>query len=187
MLSLYLNEIQGKSDKEKFVEIYQTYEQKMYSVAYSILHHKENAEDAVHDSFEIIIKKLDVIEEVHSSDTWNYILVVVKNKAIRIYNKNKKRQEVMTDHFDLLDDLTEEIIDVEREIEEKELSDIIANMILELPERYQDVLYLHYYRELSFVDIACIMGMTEENARQIARRGRKMLVGKMIKKGVQYE
>ena len=93
MLSLYLNEIKENSDKEKFVDIYQTYEQKMYSVAYSILHHKENSEDAVHDAFEAIIKKLDVIEDVHSLDAWTYIFVVVKNKAIKIYNKNKKRQE----------------------------------------------------------------------------------------------
>ena len=135
----------------------------------------------------MIIKKLDAIEDVYSYDAWNYIFVIVKNKAIRIYNKNKKRQEVMTDQFDLLEDLSDAIFDVETQVEEKELSDIVAGMILELPERCQDVLYLHYYKEMAYADIACIMEITEENARQIARRGRKTLVKKMLEKGKRYE
>lgn len=187
MLALYLSEIKETRDKDKFIKIYQTYEQKMFSIAYKILHHKENAEDAVHDAFEVIMKKLDVIEDVYSEDTWSYILVIVKNKAIRIYNKNKKKQEVMTDHFDLLEDLSDLTLDVETQIERKELSDVIASMILELPERCQDVLYLHYYKELSYVDIGRILDIKEENARQIARRGRKLLVNKMLEKGVRYE
>lgn len=187
MLTLYLSEIDEEQNKKKFEMIYRHYEQKMFSVAYGILHHRENTEDAVHDAFEVIMRKLDIIENVYSKDAWNYIMVIVKNKAIRIYNKNKKRDEVMTDDFNLLTDLSDEIMNVEAQIEHKELSDIVACMILELPERCRDVLYLHYYNELSYADIADVLDTTEANARQIARRTRKILAEKMIERGLKYE
>ena len=90
MLTLYLSEIRETSEKDKFIKIYQTYEQKMFSVAYKILRHKENAEDAVHDAFEVIMKKLDVIEVVYSEDTWSYILVIVKKKLSKYTTKIRK-------------------------------------------------------------------------------------------------
>lgn len=188
MLALYLNDINEQQNKEKFEDIYLTYEQKMFTVAYGILRHKENAEDAVHDAFEVIIRKLDVIEDVHSQKAWNYIMVIVKNKAIRIYNKVKNKKETMSDDYNLLMDMMQdELSDVEAKVEEDDIVEILAHMILELPDRCRDVLYLHYYNELSYADVAQVLEMTEENARQIARRSRKMLAEKLTARGISYE
>lgn len=187
MLSLYLSEIREDRDKEKFRTIYQCYEQKMFSVAYGILRHRENAEDVVHDAFEVIMTRLDVIGDVYSSETWNYIRVIVKNRAIKMYNQNKKRREMPVEDFNLLDDLTEELRDVEIQTEKKEISEIIAYMILELPERYRAVLYLRYYNELSYAEAAEALEMTEANARQLTRRARKKLLEKMMERGIRYE
>lgn len=187
MLALYLNEIREDYNKKKFEEIYHLYEQKMYKIAYSILKQKEGAEDAVQDAFEVVLKKLDKIEVVDSKEAWNYILVIVRNKAIAIYRKNQGRKELVTDEFDLLDELKDEIQELEACILQKELSDVIASMILKLPERCQEVMYLHYYEERTYVEIGEIMGMTTENARQIARRGRKVLLEKMKAKGIEHE
>jgi len=72
----------------------------------------------------------------------------------------------------------------ESQIEGKELSDILVHMILDLSERCRNVLYLHYYNELSYADI---LDMTETNARQIARRSRKILIEKMVERVLMYE
>lgn len=48
-------------------------------------------------------------------------------------------------------------------------------MILELPDKYRQVLYLYYYNEMSYAQIADQLDMTEVNARQVARRARKIL------------
>ena len=72
-------------------------------------------------------------------------------------------------------------------IGKKEISRVIAYMILELPERCRDVLYLHYYNELSYAETATALGMEETNARQIARRARKKLLEKMMERGIRYE
>lgn len=187
MVKLYLSEIDGAKDKRKFEQIYQNYRQKMFSVAYGILQNKEDAEDAVEDAFEVILKKLDVIQDIYSDETWGYLLVIVRNKAIRIYNKNKKRKERISEDFDLMRELSDEIQDVESKTLQKELSDIVAHALLELPERCRTVIYLHYCEEMSYADIGRVMDTTESNARQIARRGRKLLECKLREKSDIYE
>ena len=60
----------------------------------------------------------------------------------------------------------------------------MANVLLGLPEKCRDVMNHRYYNELSYADIAEILDTTEENARQIARRTRKMLAKKLTEQGV---
>ena len=184
MLALYLNDISEQQNKDKFEEIYELYEQKMYAIAYKILRHKENAEDAVHDAFEVIVKKIDDIGDVHASKTWHYIQVIVKNKAIRLYNNGRNKKEFITDDMNLLVDIQDYCEDVETIATRNDMVLFMANILLELPERCRDVMYLRYYHELSFAEIAETLDTTEENARQIARRTRKMLAKKLSDKGV---
>ena len=184
MLALYLNDINGQPNKDKFEEIYRIYEQKMYAIAYKILRHKENAEDAVHDALEVIVKKIDTIGEVRTAKTWNYIQVIVKNKAIRIYNSKKGKKEFVTDDINLLVDIQNYFEDVETIATRNDMVNYMANILLELPEKCREVMYLRYYNELSYADVAEILDTTEENARQIARRTRKMLAKKLTEQGV---
>lgn len=186
MLAFYLSEINKEEDKRKFEKIYLCYGKEMFVIANKILNNKENAEDAVQDAFVVIMRKLDLIDDVYARETANYVRVIVKNKAIRIYNRCKKR-EVLVDDYNFLSNLSEKFPNVERQIEEKELVDILNSMILELPDKYREVLYLYYYNEVSYADIADVLDTTEANARQIARRARKILEEKMMERGLGYE
>lgn len=187
MVQLYLSEIIDSQDQEKFEKIYRHYEQKMFSVAYGILRNVQDAEDAVQDAFEALAGNLSRIDgqDVYSRETWAYLMVIVKNKAIHIYNKNKKRKEAAAGDFNLLEELADEFQDIEGKIEQKTFANAIAHMVLELPERCRMVLYLHYYNDMSYVEIGRMLGMTESNARQIARRARKMMEKRLWSRGLQ--
>lgn len=186
MVQLYLSEIIDSQDQEKFEKIYRHYEQKMFSVAYGILRNVQDAEDAVQDAFEALAGNLSRIDgqDVYSRETWAYLMVIVKNKAIHIYNKNKKRKEAAAGDFNLLEELADEFQDIEGEIEQKTFANAIARMVLELPERCRMVLYLHYYNDMSYVEIGRTLGMTESNARQIARRARKIMEKKIVEQRI---
>lgn len=186
MVQLYLSEIIDSQDQEKFEKIYRHYEQKMFSVAYGILRNVQDAEDAVQDAFEALAGNLSRIDgqDVYSRETWAYLMVIVKNKAIHIYNKNKKRKEAAAGDFNLLEELADEFQDIEGKIEQKTFANAIAHMVLELPERCRMVLYLHYYNDMSYVEIGRMLGMTESNARQIARRARKMMEKKIVEQRI---
>ena len=186
MVQLYPSEIIDSQDQEKFEKIYRHYEQKMFSVAYGILRNVQDAEDAVQDAFEALAGNLSRIDgqDVYSRETWAYLMVIVKNKAIHIYNKNKKRKEAAAGDFNLLEELADEFQDIEGKIEQKTFANAIARMVLELPERCRMVLYLHYYNDMSYVEIGRTLGMTESNARQIARRARKIMEKKIVEQRI---
>ena len=50
MIAMYMSFIDSEDDREKFEIIYHEYRKRMFSVAYSILHNNEDAEDAVHET-----------------------------------------------------------------------------------------------------------------------------------------
>ena len=51
MLAIYLSMLETNEEKNQFEQLYIKYKQDMYAVAYGVLKNKEDAEDAVHQSF----------------------------------------------------------------------------------------------------------------------------------------
>ena len=72
-------------DDEKLSLLYELYEQQLYWVAYSVLHQEQQAEDAVQDTFEKLVKKINGIQEPASSEVKYLLLRMVKNTAIDKY------------------------------------------------------------------------------------------------------
>lgn len=66
MIAMYMSFIDSDDDREKFEIIYHEYRKRMVSVAYSILHNNEDAEDAVHETFIRIAKNMKAIDDPRS-------------------------------------------------------------------------------------------------------------------------
>ena len=77
--------------------MYELYEQGMYRVAYGVLHNKEQAEDAVQDSFEKLLKYLPEIDAPDSPKTQKLVLKIVRNTAIDQYRRNNKQNEWLSE------------------------------------------------------------------------------------------
>lgn len=180
MLAFYLSELETKDDKEKFEQIYLSYGKKMFAIANRILRDRESAEDAVQDAFVRIMRNLDKIQDIYSKRTANYIRVIVKNRALQIYRQYRRREVTVEDYHFFLE-VPDSFQDVEGQFERKEQADILAGMVLSLPDKYREVLYLYYYNELPYAQIAGILDTTEVNVRQIARRARKILEERLTK------
>lgn len=180
MLSFYLCEIEDKDNRSKFEQIYFRYKKEMYIIANKILRNREDTEDAVQDAFVLVMRNLDKIDDVDARTTANYIRTIVKNRARQIYNRCKQR-ESLTEDDDFFSFLPDRFQNVESQIERKELAEILEAMILKLPDKYREVLYLYYYNEKTYSEIASMLDTTEVNARQIARRARKLLEEKLLK------
>lgn len=178
MLAFYLSEIETNADKEKFEKIYLCYEKDMFVIANKILRNRESAEDAVQDAFVLIMRNLDKIQDIYTRRTANYIRIIVKNRALQIYNQSRRR-EIVVDDYNFFLEQPDRLQDVEGQFVRKELSDILMGLILKLPDKYKEVLYLYYYNEISYAEIARMLDTTEANARQIARRARKILEEKL--------
>ncbi len=87
--------MRSKRASIRFIEnSYKLYEQKMYQVAYSVLHDPGLAEDAVQEAFVKLMKHNVYFEDLESDECKRYMITVIKHSSIDIYNKKRKEREL---------------------------------------------------------------------------------------------
>ena len=67
-----------QSDSEALEQLYDLYEQKMYAVAFSILHNEWQAEDAVQDAFVRLFKNIKRLKNLEAEKTRAYVLRTIQ-------------------------------------------------------------------------------------------------------------
>lgn len=180
---VYLEMLETPEEKLKFEQLYFLYRDKMYAVAFKILHNENDAEDIVHESFKTIIENFEKINDISCHKTWNYIVTIVKNKSFTLYQK-KKHHETSS-----YEDWTEVEMNFtpEEVTEKREVAEILAELICSLPFSYKEVLYLQYYNALSGEEIAKFIDKTPAHVRKISQRAKAMLKEELLKRGIQSE
>ena len=82
MFCIVMSMVDSPEDKRKVEKLYEKYHKLMYVVAYNILKHHEDAEDAVIESWKKIICHLDKINEIDCQETKSFFVIVVERTAI---------------------------------------------------------------------------------------------------------
>lgn len=173
MLLFYSLMVDTPEEKALIEKLYDTYERMMYKIAYGILKHRYDAEDAVHEAFINVIRSesLPKLSEVNSFQTKAYIIVTVKNASYVIYNKRKKNSaENIDDLYDLQsDDTTEEAVVSSFVVQE------IKEAMRKLSEVDYDILCLSLINQLSNDEIAVTLDIKPDAVRQRIHRAKKRL------------
>lgn len=183
VMLVYLEMLETPEEKLKFEQIYFLYRDKMYAVAFKILHNENDAEDIVHESFKAIIENFEKINDISCHKTWNYIVTIVKNKSFTLYQKKKHYEtSAYEDWVEVEMDFTPEKV-----TEEREIAEILVELIRSLPFPYKEVLYLQYYNALSGEEIAKFIDKTPAHVRKISQRAKAMLKEELLKRGIQNE
>ncbi|MGN1303636.1 MAG: RNA polymerase sigma factor [Oscillospiraceae bacterium] len=179
MLGFYLALLDTAEEKSRFEELYIKYKQDMYSIAYSILHNAEDAEDAVHQAFLKIANNFEKVCEIPSQEIKAYIVIIIRNVSINIYNSNKRKSEHITELNDK--------IAVEVDFLEQFEYEHLVKAISELPQLYKDIVYLYYLEEFSAKEIAKMLDITADAVWKRAERAKKMLKEKLERKELNAE
>lgn len=212
----YLAFLHTEEEKEKFTLLYETYRDKMYYVAFSMLKEEGKSEDVVHETFLVLIDHLDAIEsEAYRilkkyqkekkknpslqlsvylekrrgkacHKAWNYIVTILKNKIYDLFRKENRDKKVDIDDF-FLELPDDSGQEPEKLIVKKEEIHFMKNAISKLPYPYKEVLILQYYNALPAAQIGKILGKSPEHIRQIAKRGRERLKKEMEKGGYRHD
>ena len=86
----------GKDGISDIISVFNMYEQKMYHIAYAILHDSYQAEDAVMDAFVRLLERQYSIEDPAANATKRLIIQVTRSAAIDLYRKNSRETERQT-------------------------------------------------------------------------------------------
>ena len=160
-------------------QLYNEYCYFLLHIANEILHDQKLAEDAVHAAF-LNLAKFDFdIFEIKCKKTKSYLVTVVRNAAIDLYNDQKKL-------YFLGDQITEaadpSLLPLEKIVSEDSLR-ILEGTIDAMNPRYAAVLKLRYLYDYPVDKIAKILSITEDNVYVRLHRARKILVAQLNKGG----
>ena len=161
------------SKQISFIEkCYEMYEQKMFRVALSVLHDETLAEDAVQDAFLQMIKHEVFFANPGSDDCKRYIITVIRNASINIYNKRKNENQIVSFTENLEQVCESEAVAPE---EDTEAENDYQPLMDTLPEKYYDVVYCLVVKDYSIAETARKLGITEANVRKRYERAKKMM------------
>lgn len=168
MLIIYLSALDTDEEKDYFEELYLKYRQKMYGIAYSIPHNEQDSEDAVHQAFLKMADNFSKILKIPRQELPAYIVIIIRNTSINIYNKNKKNSERLVE---LRDDQPAADIDFFENIDYEQLTQVIS----QLPDNYKDVLYLRYVNDFSCKEIAKMLDISVDSVYKRIERAKRSL------------
>lgn len=165
-----------KPNKKIFSFLYEEYYYKSYAVALRITRDKEAAEDIAHEAFERAFENFDGIESMDHFVRW--IIVTSTNLAIDELKKNRQyilKDEVPENGRDYLHrDFSPEHMYLREEYREE-----VLNVINSLKPMYSVVLYLRFYCDMSYREMAEKLNINENTLRSRCSRALKLLKEKL--------
>lgn len=144
-------------------QVFRRNSQAVYRVCYSFLGSAADAEDATQATFMRLIDHPRTFEDDQHERAW---LVTVASNLCRDVLKSaaRTRTVAMPEGAEYVDErATADQIDETLEA------------VMRLPEKYKDVVYLHYYEEMPTDEIARVVGSPPSTVRNRLRDARKLL------------
>ena len=162
-----------ESESTLLEETYQKYRDVMYSVAYSIVQNRADAEDIVQEVFLKLAKKyMGTLSRLARDDALlYYLLITARNTALSFIRSSAREVSVdpITLHnFQLTDDAFVSQLDSFD-------TSLLADKIRALPPIYQDVLYQRFVLDLSTREIAAMNHMPLSTVKKRLLRAKKQL------------
>ncbi len=164
------------SARDRAEQLFTLYEQKMYVIAYSILHDSWQAEDAVSEAFVKIIANMEKIRDPESDRTKRFVIRVIRNTSIDLYRKNQRERNTFTVLSGEARQPECEADPMDRLLGRLHSQTAVDRLLGTLPEAYREVVECRCLRELTVKETAEVLGISEAAVRKRYERARKILL-----------
>lgn len=172
MIDFILSTIENQEQRNELADFYKKNRHRLYKIAFSKLHSREEAEDAIQEAFFCIADKPDKFFGIPQERRCSYTDVIVKNIACDMYKRKQKEQTVRINnqavgtYYDI--SLPDIYIDVENVRE-------LIGFIRSLSEAKKDVLLLRVLHQKSTAEIAEDLNISEDAVRRRLADARKLI------------
>jgi len=172
--SAAIEEARRRAEDIALAALVDRYAGALYRVAFSVLRNPADAEDAVQEAFLRVLRHRDTLGEVRDHRVW--LIRIVWNIVLDRKRRAKTRPE------------TDDVADLARVLPSKGLSaeelaaaaqhhaHVLA-CVDQLPEKERQVLVLSAFEELTSVEIAAVLDITESSVRSRLFRARNLIAG----------
>ena len=160
MISAALAILETDEQRNELAEFYKKNKNRLYRIAFSKLHNKESAEDAVQETFLRLADDRAKFFSLSDSERLVFAGIVARNVAVDMYKKASVTVEISEDIPDDIENTPEEEL-LYRFTKEK-----LEEFVRELPLLQRDVLYLKTVRGMTVGEIAAKLSVSENVVRE---------------------
>ena len=148
---------------KKFLELYNSYSNDVLKLAFNFTKNIYEAEDIVQSVYIKLFQELKKDSTKEFNKKW--LLKVTANESKNVF-KNIWHKRVI---------LNDEILQNEFDIADSLKNDELTTVLLKLPLKYRNVIYLYYYDGYKIDEIAEILKLRTSNVKSILSRGREKM------------
>lgn len=154
-------------DQEAFRELVEIYKKPVFNLALRMLNNREDAADVAQETFLRVFRHIGQFNPQHKFSSWTYTITsrLCLDRLRRMKNISQGINEDLPDR----NPLPEEQVIINQMRHDLNLA--IAN----LPEKYRLVVVLRHVNELSYEEIAAVLGIPVNTVKTHLFRGREML------------
>ena len=167
MIGLFLNLLDTQTEKEKFIELYDTYKDLLYWIALKRTNCNEDAEECVQETFFYIAKHFEKINDVNSKNTKIYLSTIVTGFAINIYNHSNRTDIIEIDNENETTDL--------KYFENFQKIELLSVLNKALDEESRVFFYLKYLYNYKSKEIAEVYKVKDSYVRKKLEYARRKL------------
>jgi len=152
----------GRGNEAAFQEIFEKTTDRVFSYALSRVHDRDLASDITQETFIDLWNALKNFQYKSDEAFLGFVFIILKRKIYKSY----KTKDMLT--------LEENMINESYEMDPEDYR-FLLKYIGVLKERDQEVLRLRYWSDMTFKQIASVLGITETNAKVLHHRAVKKL------------
>ena len=156
-----------QADPEGFGELCRRYYPSLVAVADSILQDHHLAEDAAQEALTEACRKLGQLRKPERFGAW--VAAICRNTARDMPRKRLKPVQAAAEQPD--------------DCPDDEQKAALAQALGKLPQNLREVIYLRYYNEMSYEQMAAVLRATEQTIDGRLRRAKKKISAYLTRKG----
>jgi RNA polymerase sigma-70 factor (ECF subfamily) len=174
-----LIELAKEGDEKAYAELMQRYKKPVYHMILKMVRNVDDAEDLTIEAFAKAFKNLKKFNPEFTFSTW--LFRIATNNCIDFIRKKKLDTMSISNTFkddqgDSVDiDIKDANLNPQEEAIKSEKVEIIQTIVTKLPAKYQVLVKLRYFEELSYEEIAAELGAPLGTVKAQLHRARELL------------
>ncbi len=131
------------------------HKQRIFSFILSKVLDREIAEDIFQDTFIKVINTLKRRAYNEEGKFLPWVMRIAHNLIIDHFRRNKRIPKFNnTDEFDIFTVISDDVLNVEKQLIKNQILEDVRDLISELPEDQKEVLLMRMYKDMSFKEIS---------------------------------
>ncbi len=157
-----------RGDNEAFGKLYDKHVRTIYNFIFYKTRHKETAEDLTSQTFFKALSHMDSVDADRSFISWLY---KIAHNSVLDHYRTKKHNDDIDDFYDLTDGSE----DIGVKIDDAAEAAKVKKYLEKLSPLERDIIIMRVWQELSYKEIAEIVGKSEASCKMVYSRSIKKL------------